>query len=77
MEHRDQNYIYYIKMAGKIANLNLVRVRDYFYFIKTFKSTHVVAILQKIVFKMPQIQIGYFSRHFYVVNFSLLSVYHF
>ena len=34
-------------MAGKIANLNLVRVRDYFYFIKIFKSTHVVAILQK------------------------------
>ena len=23
MKYRDENYVYYIKMAGKIANLNL------------------------------------------------------
>ena len=30
--------------------------------------TDVVAILQKIVFKMPQSQISYFSCHFYEMN---------
>ena len=77
MEHRDQNYFYYIKMAGKIANLNLVQHATLFLVIKTFILTDVVDIPQKIVFETPQIQISYFSRHFYEVNVILISVLHF
>ena len=31
MVHCKQSKIYYIKMAGKLANLNLVRCTDYFF----------------------------------------------
>ena len=36
MEYREQNQFYYIKMAGKTANLNLVRLKHNFYEKKTF-----------------------------------------
>ena len=36
-----------------------------------------VFFTKKIACKIHQIQIGYFSRHFYVVNFRLLAMDHF
>ena len=64
-------------MAGKIANSNCERFKDYFLEIQTFVSTKVVAILLKIVLKTSQIQISYFPANFYLVNFNLISVHHF
>ena len=34
-------------------------------------------LLLKIARKTHQIQISYYSRHFYVVNFKLIAMYHF
>ena len=77
MVHSKQSKVYYIKMAGKIANLNLVSFTGYFLVKNTLILTKLVALFLKIVCISHRIQISYFSRHFYVVNFRLLGMDHF
>ena len=77
MVYSKQSKVYFIKMAGKIANLNSVRFTGYFLVKYTLILTKLVAIFLKIVYTSHQFQISYFSRHFYVVNFRLLTTYHF